>query len=161
MKPLYVDDYWDVEIKWTRPRPYVEVRENGCYHDESAYLYLITAKYSKNKSKCIYVGKTFDQCVSKRLNQADHQKRYAAFIKNYPRHKFFVSHGLVTINNGKIIRSRIKDVENILIYSNDPEHCHNVQNFYNHGVKGSYLIKNFGYKSSLPQIISLGVFVKN
>lgn len=59
-----------------------------------------------------------------------------------------------------MVRSRIKDIENILIYSNDPDHSHNVQNFYNHGVKGSYLIKNCGYKSTLPKEISLGVFVK-
>ena len=160
MKPLYEDDYWDIEINWTRPILYEKIREEGCSHDSIAKLYMITAKYSRNNPKCIYIGKTYKQCVSTRLKQIDHKKRYAAFIKNYPRHKFYVSHGLVTINNGKIVSSRIGDVEKILIYSNDPTHGHNVQNIYNHGVKGSYLIKNSGYKSSLPQIISLGVFVK-
>lgn len=160
MEPLYGDDYWDIAIQWTRPRSYEKVRGSWCKHDDDANLYLITAKYSKNRSKCIYIGKTYDQWVSKRLTQEDHKKRYAAFVKNYPNHKFFVSHGIVSMKKGKIVRSRIKEIEIILIYSNDPEHCHNVQNFYNHGVTGSYSIENFGYKSTLPKVISLGVFVK-
>ncbi len=158
MKPLYPDNYWEVEINWSRPRTYERVRDEGHELDECAYLYLVTAKYSKTKT--IYVGKTYHQTVSVRLKQQDHLDRYAAFVKNYPNHRFYVSLGQVKVLNGKITSSRIDSIERILIYANEPDHAHNVSSFYEHGVKGSYHIFNRGSKAGLPREIMLGVFAK-
>jgi hypothetical protein len=160
MKPLYPDEYWKVDVTWSKPSAYKKIRDEGHELDEFAYLYLITAKYSSNSPKSIYIGKTYQQCVSDRLNQKDHRARYAAFVKTYPRHSFHISFGEVEISHGNITAKRIDDIERILIYSNEPEHAHNVQNFYEHGVKGSYAITNKGYRATLPKHIMLGVFAK-
>lgn len=160
MKPLYHEQYWEVEIEWSRPKEYDRLLEEGSHHDESAHLYLISARYRDYESKLLYIGKTYDQWVSKRLSQKDHRSRYGTFQENYPNHIFFVSHGVITINGSKITRKRLSDIERILIYTNEPQHAHNVQNYYSHGVIGSYLIENKGSKCTLPSVISLGIFVK-
>ena len=160
MKPLYHEQYYEVEIDWSRPKAYDRLIEEGSHHDETARLYLISARYSNGKPKLLYIGKTYRQWVSKRLSQKDHKSRYGTFQENYPNHTLFVSHGVITINGSRITSERVSDIESILIYTNEPQHAHNVQNYYSHGVVGSYLIKNKGSKCTLPSVISLGIFVK-
>ena len=160
LQPLYEDDFWAVHIEWTRPTGYERVLEEGCRHDETANLYLIVARFGSNRPKVVYIGHTYQQWVSKRLTQRDHQNRYAAFRKNYPRHCLLVSCGLVEIVNTKITRKRIKEIEQVLIYANDEEQSQNLRNIYSHGVTASYRIRNCGYRCGLPKEISLGMFVK-
>jgi len=160
MKPLYPDEYWEVEVNWSKPSAYENIRDNGHELDEYAYLYLITARYSSNAPKSLYVGKTYQQSVSKRLKQKDHRARYAAFTKHYSKHDFYISFGEVSLSYGNITEKRIDDIERILIYVNDPEHAQNVQNICEHGVKGSYAITNAGYRASFPKEVMLGVFTK-
>ena len=160
MKPLYDDESWDVAIKWTKPARYEAVREEGSQYDEQAFLYLITARFSSKSRKVLYVGKTFKQWVSKRLSQPDHKRRYKKIVSDYSHHKFEVSHGLLTVSNGKLTQKRLSDIEKILIYSNHPSHAHNVQGFYAHGVSGSYRIENSGHRCGLPKCIALGVFIQ-
>ncbi|WP_047533509.1 hypothetical protein [Methylotenera sp. N17] len=158
MKPLYPDEAWDVTVQWTKPKEYESLIIEGSQYDEYADLYLISAKYSKSTAKGLYIGKTWKQQVSTRIKQKDHKSRYAAFTGIYPNHKFFVSHGIIIMNNGKLTEKRLADIEQILIYSNDPSHSGNVKNFYAHGVRGSYSIENTGYRCSLPKKLCLGVF---
>ena len=158
MKPLFEDEFWEVTIEWKKPKEYNRLLREGSDHDETARLYLITARYAKATSKGKYIGKTFRQKVSVRLKQPDHKKRYAAFTGKHPNHKFFVSHGIITMHNGKLTEKRLAEIEQILIYSNDPTHSGNVKNFYEHGVSGSYAITNTGFRCSLPRKIQLGVF---
>ena len=73
---------------------------------------------------------------------------------------FWVSCGIVTIENGKKTKKRIKDIETILIYTNQSEHSHNVSNVYKHGVIGSYRIENHGHRCGLPRELHLGFFVR-
>ena len=160
MEPLYHVESWEIEIEWKRPKKYKRVIEEGSVHDDSANLYLISARYGSANTKAIYIGKTWAQWVSKRLTQLDHKKRYAAFVKNYPRHAFYVSHGIVVINDGRLTKKRLDDIERILVYTNEPDHAHNVRNFYEHGVTGSYEIYNRGSRCTLPKFIALGVFVR-
>ena len=160
MEQLHHEGYWNIEIEWSRPKAYGRLLDEGSPHDEDAHLYLISARFSTSSHKAIYVGKTYDQWVSKRLSQADHKRRYSDFTKNYPRHNFYVSHGIVTNHDGKLTRKRIDDIERILIYANEPLHAHNVQNFWQHSVTTPYQIENRGSRCTLPRTISLGVFVK-
>ena len=160
MEPLYHAESWDIVIEWKRPKQYRRGVENGSVHDDFANLYLISARYVVGKSKAIYIGKTYAQWVSKRLAQPDHKKRYAEYVKNYPRHSFYVSHGIVVVNDGRLTQKRLDDMERILIYTNDPDHSHNVKNIYEHGVTGSYEIYNRGSRCTLPKYIALGVFVR-
>lgn len=159
--PLFEDDFWEVNIKWTRPRAYKSERDEGSEHDNTAYLYYICAKYSTSAPKVLYIGQTYQQTVNKRLQQPDHQHRYVKFARAYPKHRFYVSHGLVSVTYGRLTKRRIEDVERILIYANDPAHAHNVKNIYQHGVENvSYFITNNGYRSGLPRSLRFGVFVE-
>jgi len=160
MQPLYHQDYWEVEIDWKRPKKYERARDEGSDHDEFAHLYLISARYGSSEPKALYIGKTWKQTVATRLCQDDHKKRYAAFVKNYPRHSFYVSYGIVSVNDAKLTEKRLDAIERILIFTNEPEHAYNVQHLYEHGVTGSYEIQNRGSRCHLPRIIRLGVFVK-
>lgn len=160
MEPLSHEDYWNVQIDWSLPQEYERLLELGSPNDDLAHLYLISARYGKNEPKTIYIGQTYNQWVSKRLTQADHQSRYADFVENYSRHRLYVSHGIVTVHDGKITRKRINDIERILIYTNDPTHAHNIKNFQGHGVSTPYQIENRGSRCTLPRQISLGVFVR-
>jgi hypothetical protein len=160
LKPLFENNFWEVQIQWTRPRAYERVRGEGSEHDNSACLYYICAQFSTGKPKVLYIGQTYQQAVSTRLQQPDHQSRYAAFVRNYPRHRFSVSHGIVSVVDGRLTKRRVDDIERLLIYANDPEHAHNVQHIYQHGVRESYFITNTGYRSGLPRSLQLGVFVE-
>ncbi len=160
MKPLYPDEFIDVEIKWTRPQRYDCLLQEDSKHDEVANLYLISARYGTAQAKTLYIGKTYLQWVTKRLSQKDHKTRYENFIENYPHHVFYVSHGIIEVREGNLNENRLDDVERILIYSSPPEHSQNVRNFYEHGVKGAYHIVNKGSRCTLPRNIKLGIFVK-
>lgn len=160
MKPLYHEEYWSIRIEWSRPKEYSRFLVEPSDNEAFANLYLISARFGRNASKLLYVGQTYDQWVSRRLSQKDHKRRHSEFRENYPHHTLYVSQGIVTVHDGKLTRKRLNDIERVLIYINDPEHAHNVQNFYTHGVSGSYHIENSGSKCTLPRIISLGVFVK-
>ena len=160
LEPLIISDSWEVRIKWTRPRSYERVREEGSDHDDSAYLYYIRAQFSNRRPKLLYIGKTYTQSVSIRLGQPDHRNRYDEFTRLYPIHRFTVSHGIVSVESGRITRRRIDDIERLLIYANDPSHAYNVQNINQHGVARSYIVTNTGYRSGLPRSLLLGVFAK-
>jgi hypothetical protein len=159
VKPLYAGEFWDVSVQWMRPMAYDTLTSNGSEHDLSANFYMILGRYSYQPAKVLYIGMTFQQSVSKRLNQRDHQNRYAAFIGNYKHHWFQVSHGLLTMHNGNITEKRVKDIEQLLIYANDSAHARNLKSIYTHGVTGSYQVHNKGYKATLPSKLSIGLFV--
>ena len=101
MKILCEDAFWKVSVTWSRPMVYENLIKNGSIHDDEAHLYMISGKYAHNASKVFYVGKTYRQLVSDRLTQIDHKKRYAYLREEYPRHKLYVSHGMVEIDGGK------------------------------------------------------------
>ena len=160
MKPLWHEDYWSVQISWSRPKEYDRLLLEGSPHDKTANLYLISARYGKSASKTVYIGQTYQQWVSKRLSQDDHKKRRDSIISKYPRHKLYVSHGVILIRNGVLTRKRVGEIKQILIYSNDLTHAHNIKNYWKHEVSTSYRIENRGSKCTLPKEIALGVFVK-
>ena len=161
LHPFDPDQFWEVDIEWKKPILYTRIIEEGCHHDDQANLYHILAKFPSGKFKSLYIGHTYQHCVSWRLCQKDHRYRYSEFVKEYPRHTFWVSCGIVDIEGGKITQKRIKDVETILIRTNDSDHSFNVANVYGHGVTGTYKIANYGYRCGcLPRILYLGFFYK-
>jgi hypothetical protein len=158
MKPVFEDDYWDVAIQWTKPISYDKAKNEGSKHDEFAYLYMISVRYSTNKHKPVYIGKTFEQDVQTRLKQYDHVARYKKISNAHPKSRIFVRYGLVSMDTGKVTKKRIKDIENILIYCYDNDHCKNIKSIYTHGVSDSYSISNSGYRSELPKTLAFGFF---
>ena len=160
MNPVFEDDFWRVQIKWSKPIPYETARDEGSDHDETANLYMITARFSKKEQKFIYLGKTYKQYVQKRLNQSDHHARYAAIIKNHPKHKIFLRYGTVKLEAGKTTNKRIDDLERVLIYCLDDEHSKNLKSIYSHGVTDSYEIISSGSRGTLPKCLALGFFSK-
>ena len=151
MNPVFEDDFWRVKISWSRPIAYEKARDKGSDHDETAHLYMITARFSDNDHKFIYLGKTYKQYVQKRLKAKDHRARYAAIIKNHPRHSIFLRYGTVKLEKGKVTDKRINDLERILIYCLDDEHSKNIKSIYSHGVTDSYEITSSGSRGTLPK----------
>ena len=160
MNPVFEDDFWRVKISWSRPIAYEKARDKGSDHDETAHLYMITARFSDNDHKFIYLGKTYKQYVQKRLKAKDHRARYAAIIKNHPRHSIFLRYGTVKLEKGKVTDKRINDLERILIYCLDDEHSKNIKSIYSHGVTDSYEITSSGSRGTLPKCLALGFFCK-
>lgn len=158
MKKLYPGDFCEVEINWSELLDRNEVIDNGCHHDKDSSLYAIVGKYSSSEPKLLYIGKAFEQDVSKRLNQGDHKVKYNKIREQYPRHRIYVSYGKVSIPNGKRTRNRIDDLEKILIYSCCAEHSINRKNFLSHGVSSQYLIRNESSFSFFPKKLALGIF---
>lgn len=160
MNPVFEDDFWRVCIAWSKPIPYERARDEGSEHDETANLYMITARFSDKKHKFIYLGKTYKQYVQKRLKQPDHHARYAGIVRNHPKHRIFLRYGTVKVDAGKVTKKRIDDLERILIYCLDDEHSRNVKSIYSHGVTDSYEIVSSGSRGTLPKCLALGFFCK-
>jgi len=157
MKPLPDEYPREISIRWTRPRAYASVLAEGCSHDDDAKLYMISRRYSTAAPKVIYIGKTWDQCVSGRLKQKDHRERYARWRHAYPRQSFFVSHGIVKIDEGRMTRKRLDEIERILIYASSLDHTENINNIWTHRVTDAYRILNSGSRASIFRKIFLGI----
>jgi hypothetical protein len=157
MKPLPDEYPRSISIEWTRPKLYESVFDDGCDHDDSAHLYMILRRYSRATPKAIYIGKTWHQCVRTRLRQKDHRLRYQRFCESYPRQRFYVSHGIVSMDEGRLTQKRVDEIERILIYASSLDHTENRSNIWTHKVSDAYRITNKGSRSSLPQTIFLGI----
>ncbi len=158
MNPVFEDDFWRVHISWSKPIPYEKARDVGSDHDETANLYMITARFSDKDHKFIYLGKTYKQYVQRRLKQPDHAARYAAIVKHHPKHAVFLRYGTVKVEEGKVTNKKIDDLERILIYCLDDEHSKNIKSVYSHGVASSYEIISSGSRGTLPKCLALGFF---
>ena len=160
LSALREEDYWNVEISWTRPKKYEAIITQGSIYDDEAQLYMISGRYGKYPHKLFYLGKTYSQSVSKRITQPDHQKRYNMLKKRHPKHVLCISHGIVSIEGGRIVYDRLKEIENILVYTSAiSTNSINIANTVQHGVKKPYYIYNKGSKCELPREIYLGLFV--
>src|SRR3989442_705355 len=113
LQPLDAEQFWEVEIHWTKPLAYQQLLDAGCKHDDSAQLYHILARSAVTAHKSLYIGHTYDQCISVRLAQPDHTNRYADFIRKHPRHAVWVSCGIITMTHGKRTRKRVQDIESL------------------------------------------------
>lgn len=161
MKALVHEDSWNIEISWSRPIEYTLFIKNSSPLNEHANLYFITARYGKKSHKIIYIGKSYSQSIRKRFSQPDHKLLHMKIMRDYPRHKFYVSLGVISVNNNKskITKNRIDEIERILIYSTDQDHKYNVKNFWGHKVTTPYRINNIGYRCNIYKDIALGIFV--
>jgi hypothetical protein len=157
MKPLPDEYPRKISIHWTRPRPYESALKSGCDHDDDAHLYMILRRYSRAVPKVIYIGKTWHQCVRTRLRQKDHRERHQRFCENYPRQSFHVSHGIVSMDEGRLTQRRVDEIERILIYASSLDHTENRSNIWTHRVTDAYQIKNTGSRGSIPRTIFLGI----
>lgn len=158
MNPVFEDDFWEVDINWSKPVSYKSARDNGSDHDKTANLYMITIRYADHDHKPVYIGKTYRQNIQTRLKQKDHQVRYAAIIKNHPKHQVYVRYGTVTVQGGNVTEKRIKDIESVLIYCYENDHSQNIKSIYTHGVTDSYQIISSGHRSELPKCLAFGFF---
>ena len=159
MLQLYEEYYWKAKIKWSKPRNYEKVKKYGSKYDETAYFYKITGKYLNNVSKLLYLGKTYDQCVSLRLNQKDHIQRYKRISKEFPKHQLFLSFGELFLEDGLKTKKRIDEIESLLIYAHDSEYLYNKRKLVSFKVLSYYKITNNGYRSPLFKEICFGLTV--
>ncbi len=102
MKKLYPEIFWEVDINWSKPHLYENFLLNGSEYDESAFIYKITGRYSGKAHKLFYIGKTYHQYIITRLNQEDHKKHFKKLSKEYPKHKLYVSLGIIEMEEGNI-----------------------------------------------------------
>ncbi len=160
MNKLYPEIFWEVDINWTKPYLYENFLMTGSEYDESAYIYKITGRYSGKAHKLFYIGKTYYQYVITRISQEDHKKRYKKLLKDYQKHKLYVSLGIIEMKNGNITERRIDQIESLLIYSHDFKHLLNKQKLNELNVTEPYKIVNSGYRAPLFKEINFGIYAK-
>lgn len=150
-----------VTIDWKRPEEYERVIEYGSHYDTNAWLYRILGFSGSSRPKLFYIGKVFCSNISERLNQEDHQKRYSRLQKKYPHHKIKISAGEVKID-GNITSKRIDHIETLSIFAaRDSEpHLLNKKKVSSCTISDPYVIRNIGYRLSLPKEVHCGVFIR-
>lgn len=158
MDLIFDDDHHQVSIKWSRP---VDLRAAAGEEHENDLVYLITAHGTDGSEKMIYVGQAYSQRVAKRIAQPDHRRKQGEWEERFPKHKFKVRRGTVSIANGSVSVNKINSIESILIYCFDSEHCMNGKARFRSRISGHYEITNSGYKSDLPRRIGYGFYAKD
>lgn len=154
MKPIDADqDYW-VRVHWRRWRDYDKLLDNP--QDDHAYLYAIWGRFGSS-ARLLYVGKIYDQYDGFRIAQKDRARRRKTMMRRYPRHRLVVSLGEVEMSyGGKVTRSRVGEVERLLIFANRPDL--NRQNLQTHGAQRAYVIENTGSFGTMYRQLHFGLF---
>ncbi len=159
LKPVSPEAIRVANLLWTRPEPYEQVISDGTVHDASGWLYMILGYYGSSYPKLFYIGKVYQTCVSARLRQADHKRRYNRLCSEHPRHHFKVSLAAVQIDNGSITHRRIDQIETMLIYTaKESQPLINERKWLSHRISTSYHVHNRGHCRPLPKEIRLGIF---
>ena len=145
--------YW-VRIHWRRWRDIDKFFDDP--QDDNACLYAIWGRFGSS-ARLFYIGKTFDQYAGFRLMQQDHARRRKKMVRRYPRHRLVVSLGEMEMPyGGKVTRSRVDEVERLLIFANLPEV--NRTNRQTHGAQWDYVIKNTGSFGTMYRSLHFGLF---
>ncbi len=154
MEPVDADlAYW-VRIHWRRWRDIDKFFDDP--QDDHAYLYAIWGRFGSS-ARLFYIGKIYDQYAGFRLAQKDHARRRKTIIRQYPRHRLVVSLGEVEMPyGGKVTRSRVGEVERLLIFANLPEL--NRQNRQTHGAQWAYVVENTGSFGTMYRQLHFGLF---
>jgi hypothetical protein len=124
---------------------------------------MILGYYSTSAPKLFYIGMVYNQHVTQRLSQPDHRQRYVRLRHDHPNHRFRVSLGAVEIENGRITRNRIDQIETILVFAHYEENQQQIINkrkWMTHRITSHYTIHNYGYRAPLYREIHLGIFAK-
>lgn len=152
MRPVFDDDHWEVAIQWSRPTP-LESFGDGYSEPDNALLYMVIAKAPRGAHKGIYIGQAYSQNIAVRVRQPDHRTKQELWHQAWPRHRLMISVGTIKLKNGgQVGLKKVTDLENILIYCFDNEHCRNVKSKSTLAVRDHYLIRNSGFRSSdLPR----------
>jgi hypothetical protein len=160
MKYLFQEYSWIATVNWSRPVLYQNAKIDYYDAEEYANLYKITGKYSSYDPKLFYIGKTFRQYVTDRLNQPDHVTRYNELTAKYPKHILYVSFGTIQLEYGKLIQTRVDEIETLLIYSHWRKELINKRKIGLLTVEEQYIIYNRGYSMPLHKEIKYGISVK-
>ncbi len=162
LKLLYREYFWQVTIEWSKPVNYSNINFYELANDSNFDLYMITGKYSDYKHKIFYIGKSYFQTISKRLNQKDHIQRIQSLKKKHPKHDLFISCGKVNIADSRKTQKRIDEIESILIFSFDTDAKINKNKNYTLNTKSNhYIITNKGYRAELEKKLYFGLFYDN
>ncbi|MGH7774300.1 MAG: hypothetical protein ACREQA_18905 [Candidatus Binatia bacterium] len=154
MEPVDEELAWWVRIYWRRWRSIEKVLDDSM--DEDAYLYAIWGCFGTS-ARLLYIGKVYDQYAGFRLTQPDHARRRKTIVRRYPRHRLAVSLGEIVMPYGeKLTRTRVDEVERLLIFANLPEL--NRQNRETHSVQWDYVIENNGSFGTMYRWLHYGLF---
>lgn len=160
-KILYSEDLLNVEIKWSKPCSYENLKEYEPANEDYGYFYKILGKYSTKKFKLFYIGMTEVQYISRRLFNADHKKKRQNFQKDYPKHKLWLSVGIIQNIDECLNKLTIRDVESLLIYSCANDNNSDISNKQNKLIhKKNYRIVNSGFLEGMSKEIVQGLFYR-
>lgn len=145
--------YW-VRIHWRRWRDIDKFFDDP--QDDHANLYAIWGRFGSS-ARLLYVGKVYDQYAGFRLTQKDHAQRRKTMVRRYPRHRLVISLGEMEMSyGGKVTRSRVDEVERLLIFGNLPEL--NRQYRQTHGAQWDYVMENTGSFGTMYRWLHFGLF---
>jgi hypothetical protein len=160
VKPVVPDWAWDVTLNWSRPADYRNIDKGGFPSDNDAWFYMILGRLDSSDRELFYIGRVFQTCVSQRLRQRDHRKRFKELEGEYPEYHFEVSLAKVDLN-GRINFNRIDEIERILICTACQSHKHMVnkrERFSYPKTLLPYIIHNRGSRRPLPEAVFVGIF---
>jgi len=145
--------YW-IQLFWSRLQD-LDQFLSAPVTDTEAYFYRIFRKTKSAGPVLLYIGMTLQQdSVRDRLLNRDHSCRMANFRKKHSRSTLFVSLGHIKMHGSSVRGERIREVESLLIYTQEPPA--NTQSTRAHSVRWPLYIHNSGFLYGLPIEIFYG-----
>jgi len=167
MERVWQEEVYKVEIEWSNPISYDDALNVSLEKLEEVYFYKIIGEYSDSYS-LMYIGKVYDQAVSERLKNKDHQVKRAQWQTEHPRTKFCISFGQLKSKHfdeetEKWKRKVVDDIESLLIYSHsDHMKLKNSKSIWSHSILLEYQVLNTGFiKEKMIEELAYGLFYKD
>ena len=114
-------------ITWTKATLLEQFRAQPNDQDANFYMLLLS---EAGRRPVLYLGKTFDQYVSWRIEQPDHQDRLSRIQRKYPNADVLISVGVISSpDRNRFDRGFIDQIESLLILVHQPEFNDNKRSF--------------------------------
>ncbi|HCT05167.1 hypothetical protein [Pseudomonas sp. BIGb0164] len=149
----------NVDVAWTKPVPHDVLYCGAIPEDDYAYFYAVVARKG-GEWLPYYIGMTYRQTVSIRLQQADHIRRLAELREAHPDVTFSICLGVPSFTSGIDDLATIEDIEGMLIYANWHENMLNKRGVDKFRSRQQIYIHNSGWTDHLYKEVSCGVFYR-
>ena len=151
LEPFFNLDAWSIAIKWSPPMAYSLLLEKESRYDKPHQLFLLSSQINPEQYTINLVGHTYDLSFRKLISLQQNEEWHISNQNINLQNPLFVSHGAVTVRNGKKTDQQLMDGLVSILQNVTFQAANLIPN-------GSYSIKNTGSKGLLPQKIMIGMF---
>lgn len=163
LQPQFHNESWSIVIKWSAPTNLSHIYQKKSKNDKPNQLFLVSSQLGSEPHNLIILGQTYNKSFRDLAHEPKFTEWRNTYQVNYQHNSLFVSHGAVTVRNGKLDQRRMDEIVFIINYIIFPYHFNNIQNvqsyYFTGGINGSYFIKNTGSGCMLPYKIMIGAFL--